>query len=675
MSEHLIEKANQAYYEDGEPILTDQEFDLLSDNGLSQDGRNFRKKVDHVIPMGSLSKLKTQADVEKWVADRELFVAMPKLDGNSIALSYRDGKLVRAATRGNGASGNDITGHVQMTNVPKQIPLKGDIEVRAEAIMKKAHQESFEKNIRNVVAGVLGAKDKREELLSLIDVVAFDIVGEGIESWDEKMAALKKLPAQNVVPFYVNAPGKASRLPWMGEEIYRFAEGLYKGYREVGDYQIDGVVVLKLEAFDTPIPEQGELIPKNKVAVKFGTEGAVGTVGEIEWNLGKHGRLTPVLVLEAPVVLDGTNVQRISASNYSLLKEAGLGPGAVVEVVKSGDIIPFVKNVITPCFDGLELPACPACQEQSTLSDSGVNALCEHPECTGAGLVTLQRIFPLFGLEFISDATLKSFYDAGHTSLEAIFSLSAEQIAALDGFGEKSAAYIVDSLGKIEMAEELVIKAAGLPGIGERKGRMLLDHYGSIAALVQSVRESAMADIPNFGPVQTRMISERIEEIAEMASRLAALGVQIIAHEKNEAASIKVCCTGTCPGYTRDELKALLAERGCEMIKDVSKDCQLLLCADPTAESSKLKKARKNGVEIMGYAQFLEGQNPLAGKEGADPVEQEPAEENRLQDEPSQETGQNESPAQQPQEDDSEKAEEAPEEVHEIGQNEQFYLF
>ena len=327
------ELANEAYYNSGEPILTDNEFDLISDVGLEI--KNFRTKVKHHQPMGSLNKIKTKEDFEKW--GKGSFTLTPKLDGNSIEVVFFNGELVRGITRGNGYFGNDVTDKIEHCNIMFPAPLEeGYVSVKCEAIMDKKHQKDYDKNIRNVVSGILNKKEIDVKELGKVDIMSFD------------------------------------NIPTFKENDYDEIEKLFESVKRMYSYEIDGFVA-KLDS--NYYDEDDELLPANMVALKFNKDGVEGVVGSIQWNLGKYGRLTPVINLKTPVEIDGTNVQRISASNYGLLKAAEIGIGSTVKVILSGDIIPFITEVVTTS-DYLAHPICPNCGAEGEISDNGIHAIC-----------------------------------------------------------------------------------------------------------------------------------------------------------------------------------------------------------------------------------------------------------------------------------------------------------
>lgn len=595
-------KASNAAYDQGQPILDDQEFDLLANTGIEIDPRNFRCKVDHPFPMGSLNKIKTAEDFMKWLGSAKAIAKTPKLDGLSVRLRYVAGKLIQAITRGDGYVGNDVTANALCCNVPKALKQPLDVEIRCEAAIKKIHADKFDKNLRNVAAGMLGAKDPRPEL-ALIDFIAIDIVTGSPMSVNEKWELLASLLDYD---YRVDQTyGNCGNVPLgLGDNPFSFLEEIYEGWKDYLPYKVDGMVVEKFDDINAPVPVETELLPKNKVALKFATEAKETTISDIKWTLGQHQKLTPVLNVET-VEIDGTNVSNVSASNYSLLKAAGLGIGAKVMVIKSGEIIPKVAEVLVPSIIGLDLPNCPACGFGAVISDSGVDALCKNPECEGTELVKLIKTFDLFGIDFISGSTIENLSMAGYDTLEKIFALSEADIAALPGFGQKSAEYLVKALKSVELTEAKIVKSAFLRGIGERKATPLLNHYGSLVNFLAEVMVDGLAPIEGFGPVQTELINQNIGKIADQLARFKALGVKIIPHEAPKQGNLVVCCTGTCSQYPRKELKAILEGKGYTMIDTVTKETSLLLCEDPQGGSSKLVKARKQGIGIQSYDDFF----------------------------------------------------------------------
>ena len=600
-NKNLLEESNKAYYDSEDPILTDSEFDLLAETGLDLDSRNFRTKVAHRIPMGSLAKIKNAQDLEYWMKrnPNAMIVVMPKIDGASISLSYRHSELEKAVTRGNGIEGNLVTENIRLTQVLNMIP-GSEVEIRAEAVITKKHAGDFDKNLRNVCAGMLGAKEPRPDLYK-VNLVIFDVIADHLVSWNDKKAFFKSLPNWAVVPHY-EVPLAAIVTP---ELLYEKLEWLYQQTLGIATYAIDGLVLYFIEDPNAPLPLP-ELLPTNKVAVKFQDPSVAATVGDIEWTQGKHGKLAPVLILaDGGVEIDSTRVRRISASNYSLLRAAGLGIGAKIQVIKANQIIPYVSSVDETSLRGIgSLPYCPDCGVQSLFNETRVDAVCANISCPGKALVILQKQLECLEIDFISDTTIEKLANAGYDSLEKLFAATAEEIAKLNGFGLKSATYLVNTLKNASLIEAQVFKMVGLKGLGARKGAMLLDHYGSLLNMIEEVSHNGLDNIPNFGEIQADLVEKHIADIMQMRLRLMTLGIKIIPHAP-KATGISVCATGPCPGYARHELESLLKKYGYILVTDITKECTLLLCSDKTSNSSKLQKAAKRGIKVQSYDEFL----------------------------------------------------------------------
>jgi DNA ligase (NAD+) len=287
------------------------------------------------------------------------------------------------------------------------------------------------------------------------------------------------------------------------------------------------------------------------------------------------------------------------------MRFVGLGIGAKIQVIKANQIIPYVSAVDQPSMIGVErLPICPDCGIRSELNASQVDAICLNEDCPGKVLVTLQKQIELFDIDFISEATIEKLVDAGYDTLEKIFRLTVEELVVLDGFGLTSARYLVNALQHASLTEAKVFKAAGLKQLGARKGAMLLDHYGSLDNMILSIMERGLDDIPNFGDIQKGLIEDNLGAIVEIQKRFRALNITILPHKK-ETIAMQVCMTGTCPGIPRADLEVKLMMRKIKVLDSVTKDCSLLICEDPNGSSSKLQKARKLGIPIQSYKDFL----------------------------------------------------------------------
>lgn len=564
----IIEVANEAYYNSENSILTDKEFDLLSDSGLEI--KNFRNKTDHFQPMGSLKKIKTKEDYEKWRKDQTKINLSPKLDGNSIELVLENSKIKKAITRGDGFIGNDITDKIQYCNLvifDSHFKRKDEHSIKCEAIMLKSEQEKYDKNIRNVVSGILGSKDIKIEELQKIHIIEFEKIQEIHESPE-----------------------------------YEILEDTFNSWKKNYSYEIDGIVVSHLQEI---YEEKDELIPENTISLKFNKSGVSGEIHSIEWNLGKYGRLTPVLILKYGINIDGTTVKRVSASNYGLLNETGLWPGAKVKVIKSGDIIPFISEIVEKS-DKYEHPVCPKCGSKAKFSENGIHAICE--ECTDDEFIKLKHIFNVFDLEFISDSTIELLYENGYNKIEDYFLLKQSDILGLPGIGNSKANNIISKLKGIEISESQILKCTMIEGLGEKQCQKLIEHFGSIQDfLCKSVSEQDISRIDGFGSVLAKRIIRNMENFKETYNILSKY-TKIKLSKKMDDKELNlpnVVFTGKCELYNRKELTSMLEEYGYNVQSGVNKETNLLITSDPNSNSSKTKKAKDLGIKIVNYDEFL----------------------------------------------------------------------
>ncbi len=563
---NLKDKANETYYNSGETILTDKEFDLLADNGLEI--KSFHKKVKHFQPMGSLNKIKTEKEFNKWFNNANICKVSPKLDGNSVELIFENKKLIQAITRGNGFEGNDITEKIKYTKY--KLPLTNELQsIKCEAILPKEFQTKFDKNIRNIVAGVLNKKDIDIDILKEIHVIDFNSI------W----------------LYYTDLN-------------YNLVEGLFQDWKENFYFEIDGIVVELIEKIHE---EKDPLLPTNILALKFNKKGVDAEIGFHSWKLGKHSKLTPVLILKEAVEIDGTQVKRVSASNYSLLKAAGLGIGAKVKVIKSGDIIPYISEVIEPSKE-IQIVTCPECGVFAEINESKVDLICPNEHCQGKTINKLQHIFKIFDLEFISDATVKTLYYNGFEHLEDFFKAKEEDFTSVEGFGKRKSQNIISKLKNLKITESQVLECAQVHGIGRKQCEKLIEHFGLDKFLNGFIVEEDIEKIDSFGEIHAKTIIKNLENFDEMYNVILDCKIKIKKNNFTKKENkVNIVFTGKCEQYGRKELTNLLNDKGYNVQSGIKKDTNILLTNDINSNSSKLKKAKEYNIKIIDYNNFFKG--------------------------------------------------------------------
>lgn len=581
-------------------------------------GRDWPKQA-HEIPMGSLNKVNRPEELKDW-ADRcdELAAeaSLPpisadlsiteKLDGISIALTYEGGQLLEAVTRGDGAEGERITSNVaHMEGVPAQIEEQARISVRGEIVLRKSAVERYTetrlrvdpryegvKSLRNAAAG--GARTKELKYLAgcpLLTVLVYEVEGLAAPTEQDKLQRLRAL---------------GFSLPSCSLGALDAVEAEHEAYgerkRAALDYDIDGLVVRanQLDSFH----KLGELNrrPRAAIAYKFANEMRVSRLLSVEWNTGDTGRVTPIAHIE-PVILVGAEIRRVSLHNVANVRGLGIGIGDELLVSRRNDVIPYVEKVVEHRGEPLNPPdRCEACQ--STLTANGEYLMCVNPSCGAKRLGRLKTWIKQVGLLEWGERTLALLLDEGLVSEPAdLYRLKREQIAALEGFGARSADKLLGPLfEKMALPLPTFIAALGVPSISKETARLLPPAgFGSVEAIRAATVEQ-LSEVNGLGPIKADKLLSGLSDRAEEIARLLEAGVTVVDAEAGGPLSgLSFCFTGKQP-KPRKELTLLVEDNGGEVRSGVGKGLSYLVLADPDSSSSKAQKARKLGTQLIDFS-------------------------------------------------------------------------
>jgi DNA ligase (NAD+) len=593
-------------------------------------------EVRHAIPMLSLGNVFSEeelADFDRRVReglgiDEVVYAAEPKLDGLAISIRYEEGVLVRAATRGDGATGEDVTQNVRTIDA---VPLKlyGDdypkvLEVRGEVYMprdgfaqlnerqRERGDKSFA-NPRNAAAGSLRQLDSRITAERPLTMYCYGIgVVEGATLPDTHSAILERLKdwGLRVSPEI---------------KVVKGMQGCLNYYKQIGErrdslpYDIDGVVY-KVDS----LAQQQELgfvsrAPRWATAHKFPAQEEITILENVEWQVGRTGALTPVARLK-PVHVGGVMVSNATLHNPDEIKRKAVHIGDTVIVRRAGDVIPEVvgvvmakrpanaKAVITPTH-------CPVCDSE-VLQDEGEAV----PRCTGGLYCSAQRKNAIkhfasrraLDIDGLGDKLVEQLVDEGLIhDVADLFSLRAEQLAGMERMGDKSAANLVAALEKSKTTTlERFLYALGIREVGESTARTLANHFGKLEQ-VEQAEESQLLEVEDVGPIVAHHIHTffRQPHNIEVITKLQAAGVKwpdIEVAEKGEQplAGQTFVLTGTLSGMSRDEAKAKLIALGAKVAGSVSKKTSVVVAGE--AAGSKLSKAEELGVTVWDEGQLLQ---------------------------------------------------------------------
>lgn len=633
----ILAKAADAYYNTGIEIMTDHEYDALYDEltvleaetGVILSGSRTQKvgyevssslqKVKHSSKMLSLDKTKSVEELTDWLGENKGFLSW-KLDGLTLVLSYDNGALTQAVTRGNGEIGEDVTANARhIKGIPTQIPFKGHLVVRGESLMKysdfnrvnsEIEDGSKYKNPRNLCVGTVRNLDPRVTAERNINFFAFNLVSaDNYEenSFAERLEWLNSLGFQTVYGVAVDRDDLSQEISWFKSEIQN------------NEFPSDGLVLMLDDvAYGLSLGETSHA-PRNGIAFKWRDETVDTKLLEVEWSASRTGLLNPVAVFE-PVELEGTTVSRASVHNVSIVKSLKLGIGDTLSIYKANMIIPQVLENKT-CSDTLEIPAeCPVCSGKTEikLSDDDVQTLyCINPDCPAKHLGRFEHFVQRDAINIVgmSTATIETFVSEGFIKrFRDFYHLEDHQdkIVSLEGFGMKSYTKIQDAINASHHTElSRVLYALGIPNIGRTASRLICAVYGSPDELEGLTAEELTA-IDGIGDVlageYVKYFSDpsNIREYRELLAELELSEPEPVNTLSGIAGKTFVITGSVSIWKNRNELKSFIEANGGKVAGSVSSKTDYLINNDAASNSTKNKTAKSLGVPIITEEEFKE---------------------------------------------------------------------
>lgn len=646
----LVAKLNEAsrkYYELNEPTISDDEWDAmyaqlrkleeltgqrLPDSPTRRVGGAVMEEFEqhrHIARLWSMDKAQSEEEILAWAARCEKLTAeaggLPKneycveykLDGLTINLTYEDGMLVQAATRGNGEIGEAILPQAMtIQSVPLTIPFKGRMEVQGECIMRLStlakYNETAEeplKNARNAAAGALRNLDPQVTASRHLDALFYQvgyIEGRSFTSQGEMLSFLSA-NGLSISPFAERADSI--------EEAMALVHKI-EAQRDSLDFLIDGATVKLTDMRTREVLGNTDKFPRWAIAFKFPAQEMVTGLLDVTWELGRTGKLTPLAHLE-PVDICGVTVKRATLNNYGDICRKRVRIGSDVWVRRSNDVIPEIMGVV---WDGegkapetdLKAPTrCPACGGE--LTQRGAHIFCMNRQtCRPQAVARMAHFASRQGMdiEAFSEKTAELFYDQlGVRSPADLYELQQSDMVALKGFGAKKAEKLLSELEKSKSCElDAFLFAIGIPNIGKKTARDLMEHFGSLDALMTANEEELVA-LEDVGAIVAASITEFFadEDNQRLVRRLLEHGVAPQIKRDQNAGTLfegmTFVLTGTLPTLTRAQAEELIRRNGGKATGSVSKKTSVVLAGE--SAGSKLEKARALGVRIMDEAEFL----------------------------------------------------------------------
>lgn len=632
-----LNKAAKVYYSGTDEIMSNLEYDRLYDElktledetGIVLAGSPTHKvgyetlselpKEEHERPMLSLDKTKSVEELAAFAGTHKSLLSW-KLDGLTVVVTYRDGELYKAVTRGNGYVGEVITPNAKVfVNLPAKIPYKGELVIRGEAIITYSdferinrsieEDENKYKNPRNLCSGSVRQLNNRITAERNVRLIAFALIrADGVDFGNSRQKQFEWLKDQGFEVVEYKIVDETS----VADAVEYFSKAITDN-----DFPSDGLVLLYDDiAYGESLGTTAKF-PRNAIAFKWADEMALTRLKCVEWSASRTGLINPVAVFE-PVELEGTTVSRASVHNVSIVRELKLGYNDEIKVYKANMIIPQIAENITGSAT-IEIPkVCPVCGGPTGIKKANdtESLYCLNPDCQAKHIKRFEHFVSrnALNIDGISSQTLEKFIDRGfiknYTDLYHLNNYE-DEIVGMDGFGRKSYDNIIESVEKSRTVTlDHVIYALGIGGIGLANARLVSRHCNENPETVADITIEELMSIDGIGDVLAQSFREYFDDVNNRRlynELLAELKLQKEVRDTSSPVAGKTfVITGSVNHFTnRDELKAFIETLGGKTTGSVSAKTDYLINNDVTSNSSKNKKARELGIPVISEEEFI----------------------------------------------------------------------
>ena len=637
-----LNQASKAYYQEDRELMSNQEYDSLYDQleqleketgtvltnsptvRVGYEAVNELPKEEHPSPMLSLDKTKDREVLRAFIGSHKSLLSW-KLDGLTIVLTYENGELIKAVTRGNGIVGEVITNNARVfKNIPLRIPYKGQLVLRGEAIITYSEFERINetigdadakyKNPRNLCSGSVRQLNNEITAKRNVRFYAFALVSAtdvDFENSREKQFIWLKEQGFEVVEYRVVTAQT------LDEAMEYFSTAIVNN-----DFPSDGLVVTYDDIVYGESLGSTAKFPRNSFAFKWADEMRETKLVDMEWSPSRTGLINPVAIFE-PVELEGTTVSRASVHNISIVKELQLGIGDTIKVYKANMIIPQIAENLTRSGNLVIPDKCPVCGYEARIrQENDVETLyCMNPDCAAKKI----KAFTLFAsrdamnIDGLSEATLEKFISMGFIhNFGDIFEIGKykEQIVEMEGFGQKSFDNLMASLERAkETTLAKVIYSLGIANIGLANAKAICRYFDDDLDRLRHADAEEISSIEGIGPVIAGSLvkyfekEENNQRLDHLLSHLHLIHEEISQEQVFTGKTFVI--TGSVEHFSnRSEAKAFIEARGGKVTGSVTKKTDYLINNDKTSSSSKNKKAQELGIPILSEEDFLE----LAGE-------------------------------------------------------------
>ncbi|MBP5263114.1 MAG: NAD-dependent DNA ligase LigA [Lachnospiraceae bacterium] len=639
----ILNRAAQAYYAEDVEVMSNLEYDRLYDElvrleeetgfvlagsptvKVGYEAVDFLPKERHAAPMLSLDKTKSREALRDWLSGHEGLLSW-KLDGLTVVLTYEGGSLSKAVTRGNGEVGEVITANAKtFVNLPAKIAFGGRLVLRGEAVITYSDFEKINasipeegekyKNPRNLCSGsvrqldssVTAQRSVRFFAFSLVEAIRDDGTQVEFENSRQKEFEFLKTQGFSVVEHYL-----------VTEETIMATIEAFEKKIETYDVPSDGLVLTYEDIEYGRSLGRTAKFPRHSIAFKWADELRETNLLEVEWSPSRTGLINPVAIFE-PVELEGTTVSRASVHNVSVVRALRLGIGDRVTVYKANMIIPQIAENLTASGSLVIPETCPVCGGPTQIRSTGEAQVlyCVNEKCPakqiGSFVLFVSR--DAMNVDGLSEATLEKLVDLGFVKEFAdLFHLSdhRDEIAKMEGFGEKSCQNLLDSIDKARNTTlPRVIYSLGIANVGLSNAKLLCKEFDHDVDRLMNASAEELSAIPGIGDVIARSYVEYMsdaENRAKLLDLLAELTIEKPAQstEKQNLAGLSFVVTGSLVHYaSRNDLKEEIEARGGKVTGSVTGKTECLINNDVNSNSTKNKTAKELGVKILSEDDFL----------------------------------------------------------------------
>ena len=619
-------KLDDLYYNTDSPGISDSLYDVLKDWLMKNDpdwippiGAKIRVNDNRTtLPywMGSADKITPDEEKElnRWFEKnpcKNLFVS-DKLDGVSGTFVYKDGKK-KLYTRGDGVEGSDISYLIQYIKTLSDIENEDDIAVRGELIIKKTvfekkyyyagKKEEYDqkkmkgcgygrlyRNARNMVSGLVGAKTVRPGLVD-VDFIAYEIVGN--ETMPKPSVQFKKLKKLG----FTVAKHKKIKSTQLMESWVK----LHNQFKEESEYEIDGIIVQSNISYDRN--PSGN--PSYMFAFKVNSEDSIypTTVLDIDWSISSWGQIVPVAVID-PVELPGNTIERVTVSNAGLMVAKGIGPGAIINVTRSKEVIPFIVSVLEPCGE-FKWPDVDYVWDENKVHLNVVDA---SPEVIANMRVKFfTKFFAKMGIKHVSNATIRKIYNYGLDTLIKIIATDKKELLQIDGIKEKSATRIVENIKKglqgVNAPELLGAASVFGCGVGRKRVIALMTDIPDLLTAKKKGLKKRILAVEGFSEIMAQKVYENIDNAVEFID---AVSRYVLFTEDTRVSDAMVGQKFVFSGFRSKELEQHIIYRGGKTVTSVSKKTSgVIVSSKEGKESGKVSKANTLGIPVYTKEEFM----------------------------------------------------------------------